>query len=341
MNQPQETAFVPCDDSLLRRVCWSAFHGPCLAVADGLGLFTAIAGGARSIPDVATSLKLEERTVDAMMALLASLGFLTRLAGGYYLTEVARHYLLPESPYYWGAFLRRIRENPIDCRRLMASMRSGAGDGSIVSVWESPIPPPERLRGFTEAMHAHSYSLAMRAVPARFGLQQSTQLLDVAGGSGSYSIAAVCSHPSLRAVLMDLPPVCDVARDNFARYHVAERTAVLPLDMFSDDWPKGFDAVLFSDILHDWQDERCAFLCAAALHSLLPGGRVLVHEMPLGDAKDGPLTAAAYSAAMISATAGRQRTAPELLKLLLDAGFTDVKVEPTCSDYALFEGKKP
>src|SRR4029079_14182815 len=121
---------------------------------------------------------------------MSALGFVSQAAGRFHLTDVARTYLLPESPFYWGGFLQRIRNIPLDCNKLIESLRRGnAGQQARVSgeLWRATQPPPAALQSFTHAMHAHSFALAMRVVEW-FQLDGVTKFLDVAGGSGSYSI---------------------------------------------------------------------------------------------------------------------------------------------------------
>lgn len=58
-------------------------------------------------------------------------------------------------------------------------------------------------------------------------------------------------------------------------------------------------------------------LLRKAYDSLPTGGRIYVHEMLLSETKDGPLVAAYFSMKMMIATEGKQFTASELDKLLL------------------------
>src|SRR5262245_23386304 len=112
-------------DGAIWDVWLSAFHAPALAVADDLGMFTALARTPASGGELATTLNVEARAAETLLGLMAALGFLVQLDGRFHLTDVARTYLLPESAYYWGGFLRRIRENPIDCKKIAESLRRG------------------------------------------------------------------------------------------------------------------------------------------------------------------------------------------------------------------------
>jgi cyclopropane fatty-acyl-phospholipid synthase-like methyltransferase len=329
-----------CSDGPIWDVWLAAFHAPTLAIADELGLFSAIHRQPSTPAEVARDLNITVHAAESMLGLMAALGFVAQAATRYHLTEVARTYLVPTSPYYWGGFLRRIRNVPLDCNKLIESLRRAQQPRVSEQLWRAPSPPPEALHAFTHAMHAHSFALAMRVVD-RFDLIGTSRFLDVAGGSGSYAIAAALHDPQLRCTVIDLPPVCEIASDYIAKHGVSERVTATPVNMFSEPWPIGFDRVFFSDIFHDWADEQCRFLAARAFESLASGGRVLVHEMLLSDDKDGPLAAAAYSMIMVFVTEGRQRTAQELIDILASAGFIEPRVTMTAEGYALIEATKP
>lgn len=320
----------------------SAFHCPAMVLADELGLFSALADGPATAIELAPRLGVELRAIETIAGLMAALGLLVRADGRFHLTDVARAYLLPTSPYYWGGFLRRIRDNPLDAVRLLDALRRGqaAAEARLVGAWQASTPPAAVLVAFTHAMHAHSFALAMRIAPV-LGLTGAERLLDVAGGSGAYAIAAAFHAPTLRATVLDLAAVCEVADRYIAQYRLDERVSSVAADMFNDPWPTDHDRVLFSDIFHDWDDERCAWLAARARVALRPGGRVLIHEMILSDSKDGPIQALAYSMAMIFTMQGRQRTAGELLGFLEHAGFVDLAVAMTAGGYAVVSGAAP
>lgn len=332
-----------CSDGPIWNVWLAAFHAPSLAVADELGVFVALAGHSASATELASRLGIEPRATAAMLGLMTALGFLTASDGRFALADVARTYLLPTSPFYWGGMLRWFRHTPIDCNKLIDGLRRGnAASASRVAglLWSAAEPPTDALIAFTHAMHAHSFGLAVR-VAAALPLSGVTKLLDVGGGSGSYAIAMALHDPELRCTVFDLPVVCDVSRGYVATHGVANRVSHHAANMFSDPWPGEFDAVFMSDIFHDWDDAKCFALAEAAFTALPAGGRLIVHEMLLDDCKTSPRNAAAYSMAMVFATEGRQRTAHEFTDLLAAAGFASIAVTPTAEGYAAIYGTKP
>ena len=258
MTQPPSITAATCSDAPVWNAWMSAFHAPALAIADELGVFAALRDQPATAVDLAKLLGIEVRATEAIAGVMTALEFLVLAAGRYALTDTSRTYLLPESPYYWGGMLKRIRDNPLDCRKLIDSLRRGraAAEARLSGMWQAPKPSAEALIAFTHAMHAHSFALAMRAMPA-FGLGGVRRMLDVAGGSGSYSIAAAAHYPEIVVSLLDLPAVCSVASEYAAKHGVGSRVTTMPGDMFADAWPAGHDRILMSDIFHDWDDAQC------------------------------------------------------------------------------------
>ena len=340
MTQPLAPA--TCSDAPIWNIFLSAFHTPAMVLADELGVFAALATAPSSSAALATQLGIERRAVDALVGTLTALELLTLTDGHFHLTDVARTYLVPGRPYYWGGMLRRIRDNPLDCNKLVGALRRGqaAAEARVTGIWEAPEPPAAAMVAFTHAMHAHSFALAMRVTPS-LGFDGSRRLLDVAGGSGSYAIAAAHHHPTLACTVLDLPAVCEVTRSYADQYRGGDRVAVAPGNMFKDPWPTDHDHALFCDIFHDWDDARCVWLAERARTAVGAGGKVTLHEMVLGDSGDGPLAAMAYSMAMIFSTQGQQRTGAELTAILRAAGLTDVTITPTSGGYAAITGTAP
>lgn len=198
----------------------------------------------------------------------------------------------------------------------------------------------EMSRAFTSAMHSHSLPAALgMAINGDFDGVQS--LLDVAGGSGCFCITLAEKFPEMRLTLLELPSVSKIASRYIVDYGLQNRIKIIGGNMFSDPWPSSNDAVLLSNVFHDWDWESCAYLVRKSYNMLPSGGRIIVHEMLLSDTKEGPLTANGLSLTMIFATRGRQYTMAEVRKLLEDGGFVDVKMRNTYGYFSLISARKP
>jgi O-methyltransferase len=153
-------------------------------------------------------------------------------------------------------------------------------------------------------------------------------------------ISMAQAHPHLRCTVMELPAMCEVAQTYIAAGEVNGRVDTTAVDMFRQPWPRGYDAVFFSNIWHDWNFKTCRFLADRTFEILPPGGRIMLHEMLLNDDGSGPATAAAFSMLMLLGTQGQQFTFGELKGILEDAGFSGIVVRQTYGHYSIVTGYK-
>jgi acetylserotonin N-methyltransferase len=206
--------------------------------------------------------------------------------------------------------------------------------------WESGKIDRAYAESVTRIMHCHS-------LPASVGLARSgifddlSHLLDVGGGSGCFSIAIAQQLADIRGTVMDLAPVCEVARGYIQEGGVSDRIDTYPIDMFHEVWPGGCDGILFSNVFHDWNPGTNRFLARCAFSALPSGGRIFLHEMLLADDGSGPATTASFSILMLFGTQGRQYAFRELRDILADAGFVDISARATYGYYSVVVARKP
>ena len=206
--------------------------------------------------------------------MLKALGFLALHEGVYQLTDPARLYLLKRQPLLLGTHARHrpaaarppARPAAGSAARAAYRARSRAsparkGPGSVGS-WASGQVDMERARRVAAAMQSHSLPAAI-AMARNGDFAGVTRLLDVGGGSGCFAIALALQHPSLRCTIMELPTMCEVAAEYIADGGVAGRVDTVAVDMFREPWPRGYDAMFFSNVFHDWNFETCRWLARA------------------------------------------------------------------------------
>jgi hypothetical protein len=338
-NEVRPLELPTCDDRLIWNIASSTYYFPTLTVADELGLFSYLEQTPATPQEVATRFSLGTRATEALLGVLTSLGLLVQHLGKFSVTEVSRNYLLPESPYYWGDFLRGVR----DIAPTHASLQAALLEDNLrehPSLWQTGGLDPKRAEAFTRRMHSRGLAAAV-AMARRGNFTDVKRLLDVAGGSGCFCIALAMRYPDIRFTVLELPSVCPVTAQYIADYGLQDQIDTYAADMFKDPFPTGYDAIFFSDIFHDWDRETCLKLARQSYEMLPSGGRIYLHEMLLDDTRDGPLVASALSMRMLVATQGKQFTFGELDALLRECEFGDVSVTATASYFSLVSATKP
>ncbi|SCL25469.1 O-methyltransferase [Micromonospora nigra] len=104
------------------------------------------------------------------------------------------------------------------------------------------------------------------------------RLLDVGGGDATLAAHILDSAPDLRADVYNLPAVAPlVAATQAARGH-PDRLGFVGGNFLEEPLPRGYDALSFVRVLHDWPDEVARHLVEQAYTALEPGGLVVICE---------------------------------------------------------------
>ena len=300
-------------------------------------LFGRLAQAPRTLEELGDDLGLAARPVNVLVTALRAFGLVMADARGRLsLTDLAREHLLPGGAFDVGDYIG-LAANSTGVRdmveRLRGNQPAGAKDDAAGTAFiyregvASAMEQENSARQFTLALAGRAKNVAP-VLADKVPLAGAGVLVDVGGGTGIYSIAFLQKNPHWRAVIVDRPEVLKVAQEMAHAYGVADRLECRPGDMFHADLPMG-DVILLSNILHDWDVPECRSLIRRCAAVLPPGGRLLIHDVFLNDALDGPLPIALYSAALFSLTEGRAYSAAEYRAWLAETGLVPAPVIPT------------
>jgi len=336
------------DPTVLYRVRDGVYAADLLiaAVAE-LDLFTWLAthGPARAA-DVCAALGLAERPADVLLTYCAALGLVDRdLDAGdrITVTELGRGHLAAGSPFDLRAYYGSLAERPA-VRELAQVLRTGSpaawASAREEPDWSGRLDDPAFAERITAAMDARGAFLAPALAAAITDLPI-TALLDVAGSSGVYSAAVLATRPGVRAAVFERAPVDAATRTLLRARGLADHIDVIGGDMFTDPFPAGFDAHLYSHVLHDWDAPRVEGLLAASFAALPPGGRLIDHDTHVDADKRGPLAVAEYSVLLMHSTPGKCWSVRELAEMVERVGFVDIEHRPTAGDRGVLLARKP
>jgi hypothetical protein len=330
------------DDAALWDVIFGVYARPAVMLSHKLKLFPLLHEKPRTIGEVCSALKIARRPAETLLAVNASLGFVRLQDDRFRLTRLSEDYLLPESPTYFGSYFDLIINNYSVCsfeslERAVLTDKPQVYGGA--EVFQSHEQRAELARSFTRAMHSISMAPAL-AWPSKLNLSKHRVMLDVAGGSGAHSIGATLRWTKLKAIIFDLAPVCEVAREFAEAQGPAGRITTKVGDMWNDPFPEA-DLHFYSYIFHDWQPDKCRLLARKSFDALPSSGRIVVHEALYNNQKTGPFAAAAYSMIMLGWTTGRQYSGREISEMLTGGGFVGIEIKPTFGFMSIVTGRKP
>ncbi|SEG19150.1 Ubiquinone/menaquinone biosynthesis C-methylase UbiE [Nonomuraea solani] len=316
----------------LMRLTSGVYAFKALALATELGVFAELSGGrGLTLDDFAERHRIERRPAELLLTACTALGLLRLDEKGVYSnTPMSEKYLVPGKPYYFGGWVTLVDRHEYPAYLELA----GSLRGDHPATWdperqESLFAPddPVMTEHFWEGMHALSgytgrmLAKALDPWPVR-------RLLDVGGGGAAFAVELCRGHPQLRTTIFDLPFVCELTEPRIIEAGLEDRISLVAGDFFTDPLPGGHDAVLLSNILHDWGESDVRKILHACAGALPPGGLLLICESFVDDDKQGPPLAALMSLNMLIETWGRNYTAAEYSAWLRAEGLEPEGVLP-------------
>ena len=290
-----------------------------ILTAAELDLFTRLAEQPVAADEIAAGLGLDERGLTRLLDCLVTQGLLERKRGRYRVTKGGAHLASghPSSVLPMVQHLGTIWDN---WSQLTECVRSG-GNPRRRTVSGSASEPD--TRAFIGAMHVAARPTAA-AVAKACDLRRFSQLLDVGGGSGAYTIAFLKTSPHLRAVLFDLPGVIGIAEDNVAQAGLRDRVTFVAGDFYTDELPSGCDLALLSAIIHQNSPQQNLDLYAKIHRALEPGGVLLIRDHVMDESRTKPPEGALFALNMLVNTPGGDTyTFAEIADTLRRAGFAN------------------
>ncbi len=351
MTVPRRLEIPPADPTRLFELFRGA-HATELLTAAVLpfNIFGRLAGGARPRAELQRELGLADRAATVLFTALKAMQLLREDGDSQLsLSDLARTHLVPTSPFHVGDYLGLAAESP-GVRAMVERLQTNRPAGQqpeqegVAFIYreglDSAMEREASARRLTVALAGRARNVAP-VLAQRISLAEADLLLDLGGGTGLYSIAWLQRHPRLRAVVLDRPEVLKVAQEEAVLHGVAERLECQPGDMFRSPLPSGVSAILLSNVLHDWDVPECRALVRRCADALPSGGRLLIHDVLLNDALDGPLPIALYSAALFSLTEGRAYSAAEYRAWSHEAGLICEEPLPTLIHCSVLPARKP
>jgi precorrin-6B methylase 2 len=196
-------------------------------------------------------------------------------------------------------------------------------------------------KAFIGAMHVVATKAASEVVVA-VNPGKARRLLDVGGGSGTYTLAMLSAKPEMRATLFDLPPVIEIAHDRVQSADMLDRVELVAGDFYEDELPPGHDLTLLSAIIHQNNSEQNEALYGKVYRSLNAGGRIVIRDHVMSADRTQPLQGALFAVNMLAGTeGGRTYTFDEIKEGLTVVGFRRINLIQTKGMFSLVEGFKP
>jgi O-methyltransferase domain/Dimerisation domain len=164
-------------------------------------------------------------------------------------------------------------------------------------------------------------------------------VIDVGGGHGFLLATILRANPTMRGVLVDLPDVVAGAGQVLENFAVRDRCEVVGGSFF-DALPKGGDAYVLRQIVHDWDDDRALAILRNCRAAMTRTGKVLVVERQIVPDHREAMRVLHVDLEMLVNVGGMERTDAEYRSLFEKAGFRLTTIVPLmdAGGFSVFEG---
>jgi ubiquinone/menaquinone biosynthesis C-methylase UbiE len=290
------------------------------------GVFELLDAGARTVDQVCAGTRTSGRGMRALLNALVGLELLVKNPdGSYALTAESATFLVRGKPDFHGAFFLLTSESMLPgWRNLYDIVRTGQ-PAQQINLAHDGVP---FFLQFVEDIFPIHYPAARRLAEV-LGVSKATtpvSVLDLAAGSGVWSIALAQQSPHVRVTAVDWPGVIPITRRVTARVGVADRFKFVAGDLLEASFGSGHTIVTAGHILHSEGEARSRRLLKKAFGALAPGGTIAIAEILVNADRTAPLPALLFSLNMlVNSDTGDTFSLGEISAWLGDVGFKDVR----------------
>ncbi len=294
-----------------------------LEAAVRLGIFDVLDDHPMTFADVAIRSASSPRAIRILLNALAGLDLLNRYGDLYALTAESAAYLVRASPSYQGYMCRHVSRHLLPrWSQLTEVVRTGKPSSAV----NEQADGGAYFREFVEDIFPMSYDAA-RALAEALRVPESSRrlsVLDLAAGSGVWSIALAEASPLVQVTAVDWPAVLPVTRRIAERHDVVDRFRFVAGDLLTADFGRDHDIATLGHIIHSEGEARSRALLQKTFTALRPGGTIAIAEFTVDEDRTGPTSALIFAVNMlINTDAGDTYTFNEMAAWLRDAGFID------------------
>jgi precorrin-6B methylase 2 len=302
-----------------------------------LDIFSLLASKPLTAGQIASAKNADLRGMTILLDALSALGFLVKRQGCYQtepsvialLTSQAPASILPMVLHMGAVWRNWSQITDIVLAKTKAGMRK---EGALADA---------NIKAFIGAMHVAGSKMAPQVV-ASIDPGPARNLIDVGGGSGTYTLAFLSAAPEMKATLFDLAPVIDMARERVEEAGLAHRVTLVAGNFYQDELPPGHDLAILSAIIHQNSPDQNETLFGKIYRCLDANGRIVIRDHVMSADRTQPLEGALFAVNMLAGTAGGNTyTFEEIEAGLTAAGFTRIRLIKTMGMFSLVEGFKP
>lgn len=306
-----------------------------LLTAYELDIFTLIGENARSAKEIADEISANHNGVERLMNALVAMELLEKIGRKFRNSKASYTLLVRGNPHYMSN---------LNHMNFMWDRWTDLTEAVRLGTAIKPVPIYERSEKQINDLMASAHwrdNLFAPELVKMIDLSNVETILDLGCGTGAISMELIKQNPLIHLTLFDYPCIIERTHQHIERKSLGSQISVLKGDITKDDFGKGYDMVLISQVLHRFSVWENLNTLRKVFDALNPGGTVVIHEYLLSESRDKPALAALFSLNMLVTTdTGDVITETDGWLLLRESMFSDIKTEETSFGTYLIIGKK-
>ncbi len=273
----------------LNELSWGFAPPLMLHAAVKTRIFDSLDGGPQTIAQLQEATGASQRGLRSLLNGLVGLGILMRQGEQYANAPDTAAFLVRGKPGYLGGVLHHLVGQLLaNWTQLPEIVRTGRPASTV----NQQDDGAEFFAGFVEDLFHLNFPAAQglaEQLAGRFAnLASPVHILDIAAGSGVWSIALARRLAGSRITAVDWPAVAAVTRRVAQEHQLVERLRVIEGDLQSVDFGDGYTIAVLGHILHSEGESRSRRLLGKVFDALAPGGMIAIAEFVPNDDRSGP-----------------------------------------------------
>ncbi len=319
-QQPRQTTVR------LQRMVRAYRESAALMAGVELGLFTKVAEGGHTEASLSDAIGITRLHGERLIVALVGLGLLERDGDKLKNAPDTERFLVEGQPGYAGEWMLFTKPDWNEWGRLSEHLQNQTPPrADNVKVSSFSVEDARRYHRATYSIGRGAGRLFLRQVD----LTGKKHMIDIGGGSGAYCIEAAKKYPELRASVLDLASVAEVAREFIEENGVSDRVEALACDFNVDPFPEGADVAVMASNLPMYGRDEIGAVVQKAFDALAPGGEMHLIGEALNAERTAPADAGLWglSEAITNGT-GLAHSTADVEGYFAAAGFQQIQTEP-------------
>jgi len=304
-------------------------------------VFDVLDSGPKTLAELHAATGASARGLSRIANLLVGLNFLERHGDKYANAPEAAAFLVSTKPGFSGGLFRHTSEDLIP---RWLHLNEAVATGKAVTPVNQQSGGAEFFEHFVCDIMPMSFPAA-QDLAAHLALDSRpgpVRVLDLAAGSGVWSIALAQSSRKVQVTAVDWPAVLPVTKKTAERFGVGDRFSFVAGDLDSADFGTDHHVATLGHILHSEGVARSNALIAKTFAALASGGIIAIQEFLVNKDRTGPVNGLIFGVNMLIATdEGDTFSFEEIAAWLKEAGFTNPRTVEARGPSPLILATKP